>query len=91
MALFRITCDSCGLKAARLGDTEADALKKSCPSCGSQVKREATGLSATLKECLDNGVMPRALERLADAERLYRDRAQASDPLAGTSHKKSDL
>jgi hypothetical protein len=34
-------------------------------------------------ERLDNGAMPRAVERLADAERLYADRAAKADPLAG--------
>jgi hypothetical protein len=34
-------------------------------------------------EKLDNGSMVRAVERLADAERLAKERAKNSDPLAG--------
>lgn len=45
--------------------------------------REATGPSTQTMERLDNGAMPKALERLANAEELYADRAAKADPLAG--------
>jgi hypothetical protein len=39
------------------------------------VHREANPPSAQVMERLDNGAMPKVLERLADAENLFRDRA----------------
>jgi hypothetical protein len=33
--------------------------------------------TSQVTEVLDNGAMPKRLERLADAERLYRERAEA--------------
>ncbi len=43
--------------------------------CGSEMVRAVSGPSATVKEKLDNGYMPRALERFSEAERLFRERA----------------
>ena len=50
-----------------------------CPQCGGKMSVEDPTPTATVKETLDNGYMTRKLERPADAERLYRERA-ANDP-----------
>lgn len=49
------------------------------------MERVPTGLSSAVMETLDNGAMAKAVTRLADAERLYADRAAGADPLAGRS------
>lgn len=84
MPLFKLRCSSCAAPASRLADSWRDvvALQLRC-SCGAQFRRAATGPSTQKVERLDNGAMPRAVERLADAERLFKDRADAADPLAG--------
>jgi hypothetical protein len=58
---------------------EAKALPP-CTKCGGGVKRTPRPPTAFVKERLDNGIMPRAVERPADAERLYHERAR-KDPL----------
>lgn len=37
-------------------------------------------MTTNVMEVLDNGLMPRKLERLADAQRLYKERSKI-DPL----------
>lgn len=86
MPLFLIACVSCGGVARRLGTSRAAALARPCKGCGGAVAAAPVGPSSTVVERLDNGAMARTLERLADAERLYKDRARAADPLAGTRH-----
>lgn len=81
MPLFKLSCPLCSKKKTTLANSWAQA-SKTC-ECGSEMSRSPSGLSSQTVERLDNGVMPKALERLADAERLYRDRADAADPLAG--------
>jgi hypothetical protein len=90
MALYRLRCTGCPIEAARFADSPQDALKLPCVSCGKPMERTPTGLSAAVMETLDNGAMAKAVTRRADAERLYRERADASDPLAGRSIKHDD-
>ena len=82
MPLFHVRCGKCGIEEDRLAKTGAEAVQKPC-ACAAKMKRKARGASAQVVERLDNGGMPRALERLADAERLHQERAAAADPLAG--------
>ena len=42
--------------------------------CGSEMQREYVPVSTQTMERLDNGFMPRSVERLADAPRLYKER-----------------
>ncbi len=76
MPLFRFVCIECALKAARfLSPTEA-RLPLPCTQCAGKMKRDVQVPSMQVVERLDNGLMPRAVERLADAERLFKDRAK---------------
>ena len=43
------------------------------------MERNPSGASSQAVERLDNGLMPKAVERIADAERLYKERAN-KDP-----------
>lgn len=56
--------------------------------CGGKFDWDPSGPSAAVKEILDNGAMPKAVERFADAERLYHERAKDRDPLAGKSKRR---
>ncbi len=82
MALFRFNCGTCQKHpVAKFGRTQAEALAKagSCP-CGGELVRISKPPTSQVMERLDDGFMPRAVERPADAERLYKERA-AADPL----------
>lgn len=57
--------------------------KKKC-RCGGDLIRTGNGPSTAVYETLDNGAMVKAVERLADVERLIKERNDAADPLAGT-------
>lgn len=76
MALFTYRCRSCGASARRI---QAAADPPTCAGCGKKMGRFENPPKAQVKEVLDNGVMSRRVERLADAEELYHDRA-VNDP-----------
>lgn len=83
MALFYLTC-RCG-KNKRVFSTVFDNIpveKKTC-ECGEAMVRTPNGPSTHVMEKLDNGAMSRALERYSDAERIFAERHQNADPLAG--------
>jgi hypothetical protein len=85
MPLFNIRCDSCGFSARRIVKQFSD-ISLVC-SCGQELRRDTTGPSTQTKEILDDGFMPRSIERLADADYLIKERVRTADPLAGTSNK----
>lgn len=77
MPLYYFECGSCRLQVKRLlSPDEAESQK--C-KCGSLLNRTPKGPSTSVKERLDNGLMPKAIERYSEAERLYAERA-AADP-----------
>lgn len=73
MPVFHYFCFQCQKETKKLLAKEVDSLE--CPFCGAELERDMKGPSARVVEKLDNGVMRRSVERLADAERLYKDRA----------------
>lgn len=50
-----------------------------CAVCGKPMERDPRPASSRVTETLDNGVMSRRVERPADAERLYKERARADN------------
>ena len=76
MALYRWRCAPCDMFEETIGP---GASKAPTCGCGRRMRRSQTPPSSQTKEVLDNGVMTRRLERLADAEQLYKDRAN-NDP-----------
>ena len=84
MPTYRLTCESCARVVVRtlvttLKNLPADEREEitRC-SCGKRLKRTPTP-STLVRESLDNGAMTHRVERLKDAEELYKDRA-AKDP-----------
>lgn len=69
MPIYRFTCFNCEAEKPSLA-----AKAPVCTICGAVMVREISGPSSAVKERLDNGYMPRAIERYADAERLFRER-----------------
>ena len=56
--------------------------QKTC-KCGTELIRDGSGPSTSIKEVLDNGAMPKAVERFADIEDMMHERIANSDPNAG--------
>lgn len=80
MPKFDLACE-CGARRSRIlpkRPKPGDPVRN-CLTCGRQMKIEVGNQSSQVIETLDNGAMSRKVERLADAERLWKDRAD-SDP-----------
>ena len=77
MPLYYYECEKCGTSTRRLlTPAEAKIVQPCIPPCEGFLKRTPKGPTAQVVERLDNGFMARALERPADAERLFRERAK---------------
>jgi hypothetical protein len=85
MPRYFFGCDSCGANVHRifrttfeklLPEKKADAVK--C-KCGATLVRVHSPPTTQVKEILDNGAMAHRIERLADVERMAKDRAR-NDP-----------
>lgn len=77
MPLFNLTCPTCHKSVKRLmTPKEFKDCPPMCLECAVKLVREARGPSNRVVERLDNGVMPRAVERLFNAEELFAARAK---------------
>lgn len=76
MPLYRFLCNSGHERYVLRSPKEIREIAEiTCEECGEAAKRAPTGVNgATVKERIDTGYMPKRLERLADAERLFKDR-----------------
>lgn len=81
MAIFRFHC-SCGHVFRKLLPEAVAA--HSCPRCKLEAPREARGASATVYETLDGGLQARATVRIADAQRIFKEREIENDALVGS-------
>ncbi|NBT57368.1 hypothetical protein EBT16_01145 [bacterium] len=74
MPLYHFICKECQKKTRKILDVGASglvSLQLNC-TCGGELNREQSdGPSAQKVETLDNGIMTKKIERLADAERIY--------------------
>lgn len=89
MPAFNLKCAECGASTRRLARTFL-LVNLTCDTCGGKLQRDPHGPSAQVMESLDNGLMPRRVERLRDAERLMKERSQNADPLAGVGKRQYD-
>jgi hypothetical protein len=78
MPLYYYRCCKCHRPCRKIQTPEEAAKLQSC-ECGYTLRREPKPPSTQVKETLDNGVMTKRLERLADAERLFAERAEVTD------------
>jgi hypothetical protein len=77
MPLYTFACSECGATKRKLLENEA-AAKVACIicQCGMFMERFATPPTARVTEVLDNGSMVRKVERLQDAESIYKERSR---------------
>lgn len=80
MPLYNFKCPKCGKAKRKICSAEQSKDPIACSDCSTTLERAPSGATSQVKERLDNGLMPRAVERLADAERLFKERAQNHDP-----------
>ena len=76
MPLYNFECSNCGATKNKLLGSESEA-QVACVicKCGEFMERRAVAPSARVTEVLDNGSMIRRVERLQDAERIYKERS----------------
>ncbi len=88
MPMFVLECSACNGRT-RILATKRPESWGGCKvaGCPGDLHRVGAGPSAQVVEHLDNGAMPRALDRLADAERLHKERSLGGDALAGTPNR----
>lgn len=78
--MFRFQCSACAEYLMRLTDAkgarafEGAACTKQ--GCSGTYARAPKPPSTLVTESLDNGIMARRVERIADAERIYKERAR---------------
>ena len=85
MPLYKMKCDKCGVIQRRvLSHYETiKGMDFRCLCGGLFVKQNPEPTTQSM-ERLDNGAMPRAVERYTDAEQLMQERHLNADPIAGT-------
>ena len=76
MPIYYYKCPECEKTNRRLlsGESEADKVILLC-QCTAEMVRAPQPPTAQIVETLDNGVMVRKLERLADAEQIHKEMA----------------
>jgi hypothetical protein len=75
MPLYHFACSHCHKNRRKiLAPEEVGAAVVIC-ECGEFMDRKARPPTSKIIETLDNGAMVRKVERPADAEQLYRERA----------------
>jgi hypothetical protein len=85
MALFNYMCLCGNIKRIFL----KNAVSIPCDKCKGVMQRNPKGPSTQVMEKLDNGFMIKTLERYADAERIFQERHDNADELAGTKANRS--
>lgn len=76
MPIYYFVCRRCRTNVRRVMEP-AEAARYACPACGRKMTRQPKPPATQVNETVDNGIMPRAIERLANAEELSRERAAA--------------
>lgn len=83
MPAYHFICLECYCKQTRVFIDKSCVDTAKCLMCGGKIKRVVTGPSSQIMEKLDNGIMVKAVERLHNAEELFKERAKNADPLSG--------
>lgn len=78
MPAYEFECPVCHKRQrAILSPEEAKDQNIPCKeeNCAGKLRRKSKAPTTQITETLDNGLMPRKLERLADAEKIHDERA----------------
>ena len=74
MPIFDYRCELCGERVRTMKSSS-----KEHANCGGVLVRKPTGATSQQVEVVDNGLMPRRVERLAGVEEMVHERA-VEDP-----------
>jgi hypothetical protein len=77
MPLYYFRCDTCARTFRRIMTPEEAKQPRACVCPTGQLVRDPHPPTSQVTETLDNGIMVKRLERLADAERLFAERYEA--------------
>ena len=78
MPSYRFSCPKCNKDVNRvMSSPEGKEIK--CRTCQSVMTRSVTGPTSRIVETRDNGIMPRAVEQIADVERIVKERSQLTE------------
>lgn len=80
MPAYFFRCGTCGTPTQLLL-TPARAREEQKCACEGVLVREPRPPTSRTVEVLDNGTQSKKLERLADAERIYREHAKGKNPV----------
>lgn len=80
MPLFRLKCQTCGKLYKFLEDSRPTG--KRCSKCDVDLVTDSR-VSSGVVEVLDNGLMPKKVERLENVQDLRRDHAKVDAPISG--------
>jgi DNA-directed RNA polymerase subunit RPC12/RpoP len=72
MAVFWYKC-KCGASLRKLLEK---AVPQVCSSCGKKMARSPRPVTTKTNEVLDNGLMVNRVERLVNAEEIYKERSR---------------
>lgn len=75
MPLFYYACPACENRFPKLLSPDKAKEPQICPKCQKQAERAPQAPTTQVMEKIDNGLMARAVERPADAERIFKDRS----------------
>jgi hypothetical protein len=89
MPLFNLTCQCGNSKRVLANNYESITQTQKTCKCGLEMSWLCRGPHTSVIEKLDNGSMVVALERYSEAERIFNERYQNADPLAGTKPNRS--
>lgn len=73
MPLYQYVCPQCGESVRVMQTVEQQRDGKDCPVCDTGMERKLNAPSTRTVEVIDTGLMGKRLERLADAERIYKE------------------
>ncbi len=71
--LISVRCDSCAETEGLFVQTRPEKLPD-CPRCGGPRHRQRVDPSLTTRDRIDNGMMPKAVERPSEIARLVENR-----------------
>lgn len=82
MPLFYFYCSNCQKKYRHILKQYSLGQKVSCVVCKSALERLVKAPTTQTTEIIDNGIMPKQVEKLMDVKELLEERSKKSEPLS---------
>ena len=91
MPLYHFRCPKCGPVQRILDVASVESGPISCKKCGETLVRTPRGASTNVMETIDSGLQYKAVERPADAQRIFKERELEHDREYGDGRIDDDL